>query len=279
MAASKKTTNSSKTAHVMNLLSKNREPAPPAEEGTELEKEQPASASPNLPPIMASLSPDAAVSAEIKSALETALESEAPPTAPDPSQEVTEETSTLETENQTILLEPEPVEEETSPIQAEEPAGQAPEREPSEEEVPPIAELQEEPAAPEGFFEEKAEAPSPEEPASTVSEPSPLQEASPNPVPQPEPAPELMCLNIVEALVDEKVDKYIKMFGLCDCPRCKMDVKALALTSLVPQYVVIPPQERSFRLAIYESRLSSTVTAQILNACKIVMDHPRHDRA
>ena len=277
MAASKKTTNSSKTAHVMNLLSKNREPVAPVEEGVEPEREPPASPSPNLPPIMASLNPDAAGSAEIKSALETALESEVPPAA-EP-QKAAEEPLPLEDESQAPPSEPESAGEEAAQIQKEEPVDTAPEEKASEEEIPPSAEPQEEPAAAAAVAEEEDSSktsPS-QESAPAVSEP--VQPQEPLPVPAPQPEPELVCLNIVEALVDEKVDKYIKMFGLCTCPRCRMDVKALALTSLVPQYVVIPPHERSFRLAIYESRLSSTVTAQILNACKIVMEHPRHDRA
>ena len=33
-------------------------------------------------------------------------------------------------------------------------------------------------------------------------------------------------------LVEEKAERYVKMFGLCPCPRCVADVKALALTRL-----------------------------------------------
>ena len=72
----------SKTARVMNLLSKKPDPAAPAAE------EEAAPAAPQ-PPIAASMAPDAAVSVQIKSALENALESELipPQAAPAPVQQ------------------------------------------------------------------------------------------------------------------------------------------------------------------------------------------------
>lgn len=85
------------------------------------------------------------------------------------------------------------------------------------------------------------------------------------------------CINVMEQLVEKSADKYIKMFGLCSCPRCRADVVALALTHLAPQYIVAPENELSFRMIIYEKRFSTEVTAQILHACKKVMDFPRHE--
>ena len=89
--------------------------------------------------------------------------------------------------------------------------------------------------------------------------------------------PALVCLNVMEALVEEKADRYIEMFGLCNCPRCSMEVRALALTSLPALYVVVPPHEVNFRLAIYEPRYSAAIIAQLVHACKVVMENPRHD--
>lgn len=72
----------SKTARVMNLLSKKPDTAAPAAEETA------APAAPQ-PPIAASMAPDAAVSVQIKNALENALESELipPQSAPAPVQQ------------------------------------------------------------------------------------------------------------------------------------------------------------------------------------------------
>ena len=83
----------------------------------------------------------------------------------------------------------------------------------------------------------------------------------------------------MQMLVEEKVDKYMNLFGLCTCSQCKSDAIALALTNLPPKYVVMPEDELSPRLAIYEGRFNAAVTAQILRACKEVFEHPRHSEA
>ena len=104
----------------------------------------------------------------------------------------------------------------------------------------------------------------------------------PTPAPAPKkPAPdpdEEIRINVMEELVEEKADRYIKMFGLCTCSRCVEDVKALTLTNLVPKYVVMKRKEVSAMRSVYAGRYSSTVFAQLTRSCKEVMDHPRHKK-
>lgn len=88
--------------------------------------------------------------------------------------------------------------------------------------------------------------------------------------------PGFSCVNVMHALVEEKVDKYIRLFGLCTCPRCRIDVKALALTNLPAKYVVIGEEERIPMLSVYEGRYNAAVVSQVMWACKKVMDNPRH---
>ena len=71
---------------------------------------------------------------------------------------------------------------------------------------------------------------------------------------------------------------YITMFGLCNCSRCTADVKALTLNRLDPKYVVMHNGEEPPRISFYESKYAAAVTAQLIAACGIVMDKPRHDR-
>ena len=69
----------SKTARVMNLLSKKPDPAAPQEEAAPASGSAPAAPpapAPAVPPIVASMAPDAAVSVQIRNALEDALEGE-----------------------------------------------------------------------------------------------------------------------------------------------------------------------------------------------------------
>ena len=225
MSASKES-NSSKTAHVMNLLSRNR--ATPAESPVEAAPREAAaqptetavspspapapveSAPQSVPPtspIIASLSSDHAISSQIKDALASSLEE---------------------------LAESEPV---------------------AETPTTPVVE----------------EAPQPEPVAETPDEPVVEQPAAEKPDEE-----EVICANIMEILVERKAETYMELFGLCCCDRCKMDVQALALTELPAKYVVMGKNELPLRLSLYEGRMNTAITAQILRACKVVLAEPRH---
>ena len=222
MASKDKT---SKTARVMNLLSKKPDPAVEAEAAAPAEKP---AAPASVPPVVASIAPDAAVSVQIKNALEDALESELEP-QPAPA--------------------PQP---EHIPVQISVPGGE-PEPEPIPEPAP-------EPAAQEP-------APSP---AALADEPTvwkePLQPENPG------------YINVMQVLVEEKAPKYVEMFGLCTCKRCMEDVKAYTLNHLPPKYVVTEPGDRIPRITVYDSKFSSDVVAQLLQACKVVHETPHHSR-
>ena len=292
MSASKES-NSSKTAHVMNLLSRTR--ANPAAEAAAQEKAvQPAEAAvpptptaaavpptpaaaapapvpapaesapqstPPTSPIIASLSSDHAISSQIKDALASSLEelAESEPVAETPPAPVVEEVP----QPKSVAEEPAaPVIEEVpqpKPVVETPPA-------PVVEEVPQLKSVAEEPAAP--VIEE-------------VPQPEPVVETPPAPVAvdsaaeKPD-AAEVICANIMEILVERKAETYMELFGLCCCDRCKMDVQALALTELPAKYVVMAKNELPLRLSLYEGRMNTAVTAQILRACKVVLAEPRH---
>ena len=94
--------------------------------------------------------------------------------------------------------------------------------------------------------------------------------------PEPQPMDDSEFFNVMHRLTEEKADRYISMFGLCDCKRCRQDVIALALNGLAPKYVVMPPAEMTVRSDMYSVRHSGEITAQLLHACREVMEHPRH---
>lgn len=216
----------SKTARVMNLLSKKPDPAAPQEEAAPASGSAPAAPpapAPAVPPIVASMAPDAAVSVQIRNALEDALESELGPAPAAPQPEPVPEPEPVQPEPQ-----PEP-----EPVQAA-PAPEA-EAEPAPEEEP--------------HFKE------------------PLIPDNPG------------YINVMQVLVEEKAPKYVEMFGLCTCKRCMEDVKAYTLNHLPPKYVVLEPNDRVPRLTVYEGKFSSDITAQLLQACKVVMGTPHHSRA
>ncbi|MDE7003084.1 MAG: late competence development ComFB family protein, partial [Oscillospiraceae bacterium] len=85
-------------------------------------------------------------------------------------------------------------------------------------------------------------------------------------------------INVMQVLVEEKAPKYVEMFGLCTCKRCMEDVKAFTLNHLPPKYVVLEPGDRVPRLTVYEGKFSSDITAQLLQACKVIHETPHHSR-
>ena len=214
----------SKTARVMNLLSK--KPGA-AEEPSAAPEAAPAAPAAPVPPIVTSMVPDAAVSVQIKSALEDALEGELGPRQAEPA--------------------PEP-----APAPRPEPAPVQAEPEPRPEPAPVPVEPEPVQAAP--------------APAETRPEPQFSEPENPG------------YINVMQVLVEEKAPKYVQMFGLCACKRCMEDVKAYTLNHLPPKYVVLEQGDRVPRLTVYEGKFSSDITAQLLQACKVVMETPHHGR-
>ena len=272
MATTKKAS-TSKTARVMNLLSKNREePTAEVESSASPAPEEPVSAPaaeapapaaaapvaapaphPSTPPIISSMQADSVISEQVFSALEDALDTEL--------------------SNSAAAQTPEPVAE-PAPAPEPEPApAPAVKVEPEPESVPvPEPEPESEPAP--------APAPAPE--PQPEPEPAPAPETEPEELPHPPTRFPIdrttVYVNVMETIVEEKAMKYIDMFGLCKCPRCIVDVKALTLNRLEPKYVVMHTGEVIPRITLYEGQFSAAVTAQLLTACKLVMEHPRHDR-
>ena len=231
--------NSSKTAHVMNLLSKNRggaaesqaaeaKPAPAAPQAEPAAdaapQAEPARTAP-VAPIISSINADAAVSSQIKDALEAELSGAAQPPV----------------RQEAPVSQPEPVRQ-TEPVPQAAPVPQ----------TEPVSQ------APAAEAEESGEA-APSSPEKDADESA-------------------SYLNVMQLLVEEKADEYMKMFGICCCDKCRVDVRAYALNHLPPKYVVLSQNERIPRLTVYESRFSSDVTAQLIQACKKVMLTPHHSR-
>ena len=135
MASKDKT---SKTARVMNLLSKKPDPAlAEAEEAANI----PAAPAAPVPPIVTSMAPDAAVSVQIKNALEDALEGELgaqQPAAPAPVQPDPDPAPVQAAPEPAPGPEPEPIPVQPEPVQAApEPEAEAPAPEPVHEFLEP----------------------------------------------------------------------------------------------------------------------------------------------
>ncbi len=89
---------------------------------------------------------------------------------------------------------------------------------------------------------------------------------------------EYVFLNVMETLVREKTDMYMKQFSTCTCSRCKADITALALTSLPAKYVVVSRNAATPLMNFYSQRYSGAITVEITKACTKVKEHPHHGR-
>lgn len=250
-AKSKETT---KTAHVMNLLRKNgggtqtADPADVKQAAPAAQSDQvtiPVKPEPAQHPIITSLNEEAAVSQEIRDALEQELMSEEQGGAEEKGvQEVSQE--------QEEFCQLPAAEQMEAPLQTEE------ELQPEEPE--PEAE---EPELHEQIAEEETREAVPAEAALASADTKVSVDAK-------------EIYNVMQALVEESAEKYMTMFKLCSCPRCKADVRALALNNLQPKYVVMENGEYIPRITVYERQFNAAVTAQILRACNVVAEFPRH---
>ena len=294
--AGKKGGRSSKTDHVLSLLAggtpaaepvrEQTQPAAPAEETAEQKKEtrtpaktggrsgksrqrtaakagegenspqESSAASPRrtVPPILEVARENSeALSRTIHDALNQALEEEMAQSQPEP------------------VLEPEP-----EPQVAPQPEP-VPQRE-SEPQPEPVSEPEPQPES------EPEPAPTSEAQPESRTEPTPASQ--PGPEPEPHSVERMgtrvtlpdggVYINVMAELVEEPLEKYVRLFGLCDCPRCMADVRALALSRLPSKYVVLSPTTMVPLMSFYQAKFESAVIAQVIYACKAVMENPRH---
>lgn len=281
----KKQDKSSKTAHVLNLLTSPAEKQAAAQRAAAANAEEPAEAAaapgpssdaveaaeinqqaaqvhqPLIPPILqVAHHHDETLAEQIRGALEQELDEEAPPATPPAAVQP--------------AVEPEPV---IAPEPLVEPAPEAVlsaepvvEPEPAVSEPEPVVEPEPVPA-PQPII------PPPPEPHFNLSSSAIMSSFTiPEPPPLPPMQEELTFINIMQMLVENMAPRYVEKLGLCSCTRCLEDVKALALTNLRPRYTVFPVSERVPMMTLYERRYSSLVATELTKACYIVKANPRH---
>lgn len=269
--ATKKGSKSSKTAHVLNVLSGVKQEVPIEEEKSSTEEpEAKANAAdvavtPSRPPVRAPIlemarANDEVLSEQIQHLLEEDWKSEAEDEDEEVQEDRTQELPNFTIEEERPAMTQSPLHEISSdPIPSEQ-------VELVESEITDaLRDASQEPAQ---QAEERIEPPKKD--ATTIA-----KEEAINTLEQPK--EEDFCpVNVMQILVDEKCMRYVKMFGMCACSRCVADVKALALTNLMPKYLVMRSSEVVPMLTVYERRFNAAVTAQLISACKVVMDYPRH---
>lgn len=113
-------------------------------------------------------------------------------------------------------------------------------------------------------------------------EPEAISETSGESESELEPEPEVQeertfaVVNVMEHLVRDKAEGYMRQFQNCTCSRCVEDTIALSLTNLPAKYVVVNKDTISPLLNFYEKRYAGQITVEITKACIKVKENPRH---
>ena len=86
-------------------------------------------------------------------------------------------------------------------------------------------------------------------------------------------------VNVMEQLIlRQDIHSFLKQHNVCTCRRCMSDVCALALTGLPSKYVVVSNDSLSPLLSYYESKYKIYMLTELIKACNLVRENPRHQR-
>ena len=93
-----------------------------------------------------------------------------------------------------------------------------------------------------------------------------------------EPEPEFHIVNVMlDILKTKDVRGLIQKHGGCTCDKCIADVTALSLTQLPAKYVVLDKDKTSPMIGFYQSKYQSDIFVAMLKAVLEVKMHPHHD--
>lgn len=84
--------------------------------------------------------------------------------------------------------------------------------------------------------------------------------------------------NVMETLVDQKIDHVIELLKGCSCPRCRLDVTAWALNQLPAKYVVTKKGELFAKAATLNLQYDTDILTALTQAVELVKANPRHDQ-
>ena len=83
--------------------------------------------------------------------------------------------------------------------------------------------------------------------------------------------------NLMEELVEDKLDEYISDSDVCSCELCRADIMALALNNLPPRYIVSISGDVYSRFDAVKMQFQADVIMTVLNAIEVIKKRPRHD--
>ncbi|MHB8916439.1 MAG: late competence development ComFB family protein [Desulfocucumaceae bacterium] len=82
-------------------------------------------------------------------------------------------------------------------------------------------------------------------------------------------------INVTETTLFEQLKKIIDKRDICKCERCRLDIAAIALNKLPPNYVVTTEGEV---VRAISPQLKIDVQRELENAISLVAKRPHHER-
>lgn len=87
-----------------------------------------------------------------------------------------------------------------------------------------------------------------------------------------------MLVNLMEKEVIHEVDRVLsQMDDVCKCEKCKMDIAAITLNNLKPNYVVSEKGEVYSKINNMSYQFNTDVVSAVTSAIKLVKNNPKHD--
>ena len=86
-----------------------------------------------------------------------------------------------------------------------------------------------------------------------------------------------MYKNVMEHVVEQKLDEIMKSYDGCKCERCRSDIAAITLNNLPPRYAVTDEGVLFTKVQCLKTRYEFEVMKQIALAMTIVRENPNHD--
>jgi len=84
-------------------------------------------------------------------------------------------------------------------------------------------------------------------------------------------------INTMEPIIQSLFTEYIKQSPLaCNCERCQVDVKVIALNRLPARYVSSLRGEVFMKTQLLNPQLRSDVMRELAHAAEIVANNPHH---
>ena len=82
--------------------------------------------------------------------------------------------------------------------------------------------------------------------------------------------------NYMEVCVDSSIEAVLKDLNCCACVNCIYDIKAIALNSLPPKYVVTRKGQLYTKIYSLQQQFDVDIITAITKAAVIVSGNPRH---